>query len=111
LEAIRALRAGGIETYATLAPLLPCDPENLTRLAIDASGRDLIGDPLHIRAVKRHGATTREAAFRIADARGHQHWLEAAFQSELVSRIDAAARARGFSFQTGPRGFAKLAVS
>src|ERR1700674_5408867 len=29
LEAIRELRAAGIVTFATLAPLLPCDPEDL----------------------------------------------------------------------------------
>ena len=31
LDVIRALRDAGIETYATLAPLLPCDPEELAR--------------------------------------------------------------------------------
>jgi len=30
LDAIARLRASGIETYATLAPLLPCHPEKLT---------------------------------------------------------------------------------
>ena len=30
LEPCGALRAAGIETYATLAPLLPCDPETGT---------------------------------------------------------------------------------
>src|SRR5207244_553532 len=29
LDTVRALRDAGIETYATLAPLLPCDPEAL----------------------------------------------------------------------------------
>ncbi len=52
LETVRALRDAGIETYATLAPLLPCDPEALARAALEATGRDLIGDPLHVRAVK-----------------------------------------------------------
>ncbi len=32
LDVIRALRDAGIETYATLAPLLPCDPEELAQL-------------------------------------------------------------------------------
>jgi len=40
-------------------PLLACDPEVMARAALEASNRDLIGDPLHIRATKRHGATTR----------------------------------------------------
>jgi DNA repair photolyase len=45
LEVVRALRESGIETFATLAPLLPCDPDLLARAALDASDRDLIGDP------------------------------------------------------------------
>lgn len=110
LDAIRTLRAAGIEVYATLAPLLPCDPERLARLAIEASGRDLVGDPLHVRAVKPRGATTREAAFRIAQAQGHLPWLEEDFQSRMVERIEGEARRAGFSFETGPRGFGKLAA-
>jgi len=108
-ETIRALRQAGIETYATLAPLLPCDPETLAAEAIEASGRNLIGDPLHVRAVKRHGATTREAAFRISEANGHTAWHDPGFQQETVERIDAVARAAGFTFTTGPRGFSILA--
>lgn len=109
LDAVRALREAGIETYATLAPLLPCDPENLARAAIEATGRDLIGDPLHIRSVKPRGATTREAAFRIAQTHGHESWLDAAFQASIVERIDNVARRAGFRFETGPHGFARLA--
>jgi DNA repair photolyase len=108
IAVIRRLRDAGIETYATLAPLLPCDPEKLARMAIEASGRTLIGDPLHVRAVKRHGATTREAAFRISAAQGHEAWFDAAFQDTIVKRIDRAARQFGFNFETGPGGFAKL---
>lgn len=110
LSVIGALRAAGIEVYATLAPLLPCDPERLARMAIRVSGRNLVGDPLHIRAVKPRGATTREAAFRIAQAQGHPEWLDAPFQAAMVERIDREARRAGFSFETGPRGFARLAA-
>ena len=109
LAVVRTLREAGIETYATLAPLLPCDPEKLARLAIEASGRELIGDPLHVRAVKPRGATTRDAAYRISAVHGHNAWLDAEFQARLVDRIDRAAREIGFSFETGPGGFAKLA--
>ncbi|HLW75697.1 MAG TPA: radical SAM protein [Bryobacteraceae bacterium] len=109
LRAICRLREAGIETFATLAPILPCDPEELARMAIDASGGRIIGDPLHIRSTKRHGATTREAAFRIARARGHEDWLEAEFQAKIVERIGAEARRAGVEFETGPRGFARLA--
>ena len=109
IETVRALRAAGIETYATLAPLLPCDPEALACAAIEASGHDLIGDPLHVRAVKLRGATTREAAFRVSAVHGYEAWLDPAFQAEVVSRIDHAARASGHRFTTGPRGFSILA--
>jgi len=111
LDVIRTLRAAGIEAYATLAPLLPCDPEELARIAIEASGRELIGDPLHVRTVKPHGATTREAAFRIAEVQGHEPWFDAAFQATIVERIERAARAMGFGFSAGPRGFARLAAA
>ena len=110
LEAIGALRSAGIETYATLAPLLPCDPGELALLALKASRRDLIGDPLHIRAVKRRGATTREAALRVSAAHGFDPWLDAEFQAGIVDRIRAAARTMGHSFATGPVGFGKLAA-
>ena len=109
LETVRELRAAGIETYATLASLLPCDPENLARAAIQATGRNLIGDPLHVRSVKPRGATTRDAAFRIAETQGQEEWLDAEFQASIVERIDREARQAGFRFETGPRGFARLA--
>jgi len=109
IDAIRALGAAGIETYATLAPLLPCDPEELAHLAIEASGRDLIGDPLHVRSVKPRGATTREAALRISRARGYESWHDPEFQAVVVGRIQRAAKAAGFTFATGPEGFARLA--
>ncbi len=106
IATVRTLYKAGIETYATLAPLLPCDPEELARKAKEASGRELIGDPLHVRAVKRQGATTREAALRIADAQGHAAWLDPEFQDQIVARIQRVAP----GFLTGPRGFARLAV-
>ena len=110
LATVRTLKRAGIEVYATLAPLLACDPERLARMAIEASGRTLIGDALHIRAVKPRGATTREAAFRIAAAQGHMEWLDASFQAEVVERIDREARRAGLRFETGPSGFARLAA-
>ena len=109
LETVRAMRDAGIETYATLAPLLPCDPEALARAALEATGRDLIGDPLHVRAVKPSGATTREAAWKISAAHDHDGWLEPAFQATIVERIQREARKAGRDFETGPRGFSILA--
>ena len=110
LKVIRTLRDAGIETYATLAPLLPCDPEELARSAVEASRRDLIGDALHVRGNKASGATTRDAAFRIATAQGHLDWFDPAFQTRIAERIAAAASALGHAFVTGPQGFARLAA-
>jgi DNA repair photolyase len=110
LDTVRALREAGIEVYATLAPLLPCDPEALASAALDATGRDLIGDPLHVRAVKRQGATTREAAWKVSAANDFSQWLDPAFQGEIVERIERTARAAGRTFETGPKGFGRLAV-
>jgi DNA repair photolyase len=110
LETVRVLRQAGIETYATLAPLLPCDPETLARAAIEASGRDLIGDPLHIRATKPQGATTREAALRISNVHGHAAYFDPAFQTGVVETIQRTAAQAGHSFAIGPKGFSRLAA-
>ncbi len=110
LNAIRTLRDAGIETYATLAPLLPCDPEELALQALDASGRDLIGDPLHIRSAKPRGATTRDAAFRLSVSNQHEQWFDPEFQTDVVERIKRATHSRGHSFRIGPAGFATLAL-
>ena len=109
LRTIRTLRKAGIETYATLAPLLPCDPEALAHAALEASGRDLIGDPLHVRSTKRHGATTRHAAWSVSAVNGHDEYLNPSFQTEIVDRIRHAASAEGYDFVVGPRGFSRLA--
>jgi DNA repair photolyase len=103
LETVRALRKAGIETYATLAPLLPCDPEDLARAASEASGRELIGDPLHVRTVKPRGATTRAAAERVSAVNHFEEWHDAAHQAGIIKRIQKVAR-----FTGGPRGFARL---
>ena len=110
LDVIRALREAGVEARATLAPLLPCDPEELTLRALDASGCDLIGDPLHTRRAKPRGATTRDAAFRVGRANDYQEWFDPAFQDDIVKRIQVTARARGCNFAIGPSGFATLAL-
>lgn len=108
LEAIATLREAGLEVYATLAPLLPCDPERLASLAIDASRRALIGDPLHVRDTKPHGATTRQAAFEIARRYGESAWFEPEFQQQVVRSIERTALEAGYQFATGPHGFGRL---
>ena len=105
VAAIRALRSAGIVTFATLAPILPCNPERLAELALDATLPDILGDALHVRAVKPRGATTREAAVAISRRREFSAWLEPHFQTEIAQRIDCVARRAGRRFRTGPEGF------
>jgi DNA repair photolyase len=105
IEAMQHLREAGIDTFATLAPLLPCDPEDLAELALEASDRDIIGDPLHIRSVKPNGATTRGAAFAISERHDYSAWLDAEFQADVTARIGRTVARAGRRFQTGPEGF------
>lgn len=109
LDAIERLRAAGITTFATLAPLLPCDPENLARVALQSTAENVIADPLHIRAVKRHGATTREAAIRISEHHEFSAWLDADFQREVLARIQSVIVKAGRQLASGTEGFAWLA--
>ncbi len=109
LRAIRALRGAGLTVHATLAPLLPCNPEELAEKALDATDTDLIGDPLHVRAVKLRGATTRDAAVRLAERFGEQSWLDPEFQADVIERIRAVAARAGRRFGVGPEGFGWLA--
>ena len=109
LKAIHELRRAGITTFATLAPILPCDPEELARIALEATDQDIIGDPLHIRSVKPHGATTREAAYAISAKHGFSAWLEPEFQREVIERIGYTVGHAGRKFATGTEGFGWLA--
>jgi len=109
LGVIRALRDAGISTYATLAPLLPCDPRTLVDLALESSGQDLIGDPFHIRATKKSGATTREAARCISAVRGFDDWHDPAYQRDIVDIMKDRAQAAGRRFAVGPEAFGWLA--
>lgn len=109
LETIARLREHGIEVYATLAPLLPCDPEHLAALALAASQRTLIGDPLHVRQTKRYGATTRTVARELAKRSGEEAWFDPEFQNGITRRIRRVAMAGGFHFEIGPPGFSLLA--
>jgi DNA repair photolyase len=109
IRVVRRLREAGIATYATLAPLLPSNPEALIDMALEATDRDIVADPFHVRSVKTSGATTREAARRISQKRAYIKWHEPEFQRELVERMrDRAARA-GRRFGTGTRAFGWLA--
>ncbi|MBI4910895.1 MAG: hypothetical protein HY820_45215 [Acidobacteria bacterium] len=109
LAAVAALNDAGIAAQATLAPLLPCDPEALVDAACAVSPYDIVADPLHLRTVKRQGATTREQAFRIAEHHGHLDWFDAGFQRAIVAKMEDRARRRGRRFAIGPEAFSWLA--
>jgi len=109
LRVIRTLEDHGIQTHATLAPLLPCDPDALVDMIVAATPRDIVGDPLHVRATKRHGATTREQAYRIAVHHGHLDWFDPAHQSLTVERMKRRAASAGRQLSIGPEAFAWLA--
>ena len=110
-EAIAQLRSAGLDVAATLAPLLPCDPEELARQALEATEGDIIGDPLHVRAVKKRGAVTRDAAVKVSLRNGFSDWHDPAWQAEVVDRISRVVTAAGRRFWIGPRGFGRLATS
>lgn len=109
VAAIRLLRENGIRTFATLAPLLPSNPEELAQVALDNTSENVIADPFHVRAVKRHGATTREAAYRISAVHGLLEWLEPDFQTQMVDRIRNVITQGGRHFAAGTEGFRWLA--
>lgn len=105
LAVIQKLVEAGIPTFATLAPLLPCDPEELAALALSVTREDMVGDPLHVRAVKPRGATTREAACAISGRHDHMEWLDPDFQAEVCKRIARVVESAGRRFATGPEAF------
>lgn len=109
LAAIALLRANGIRTFATLAPLLPCNPETLAKIAIEATSENIIGDPFHVRAVKRHGATTRDAAYKVSEHHGFIEWLDPEFQTQVSNRIDDVITKAGRRYAVGTEGFRWLA--
>ena len=109
VSTMKALREAGITVHATLAPLLPCDPRQLAELALEATGQDVVGDPFHVRTVKKRGATTRDEAPRISRRRGFDSWHEPDFQSAVIGIIRECVEAAGRRFEVGPRGFSWLA--
>ena len=107
-SAIASLRAAGIDVFATLAPILPCDPEALVRRALDATAGPVIADPFHVHEVKRSGATTRPAAVSICRHHNWLEWLDPVFQRGVLARMAAVAAEQGRAFAHGPAGFGLL---
>jgi DNA repair photolyase len=109
LDAIKELSQASLRVHATLAPLLPCEPEELADQALEVTNEALIIDPLHIRQSKARGATTRDAAHRLCAVKGFEEWLEPAFQRRIVERIQQRAARQGRQCGAGVEGFAWLA--
>ncbi len=109
VAALRALRRAGLDVYATLAPLLPCHPDRLARLALDVTGHDIIGDPFHTRAVNPRGATTRAETLQVSRRHGFESWHDPDFQAQIVERIRREVTAAGRRFAVGTDGFRWLA--
>jgi hypothetical protein len=110
IACIQSLTQAGVPCFATLAPLLPCDLDPLLDAVCSVTPLPLIADPLHLRAVKKQGATTRDAALRIAAHHGHGQWIEAEAQATLIDRLRQAAALRGRALGVGPEGFRWLTV-
>ena len=104
------LQAAGIETSVAIAPILPSHPEVLIARAVSCSKGPIVSDALHVRAVKRSGATTRAAAISICDSYGWNDWLDPAFQRDILTRMADAANAAGREFGSGSRGFGLLSL-
>jgi DNA repair photolyase len=111
VEAVAALREGGLNVYVTLAPLLPCDPVALAALVAPLTENPVIGDPLHVRATKRRGATTRDVALRILERGGEEQWANPEFQARLVEELTLEFKARGRDFAVGPEAFRWLTTT
>jgi DNA repair photolyase len=107
---VETLQVAGIETSVAMAPILPSNAEALIERAVSCSSGPIVSDALHVRAVKRSGATTREAAISICDRHGWNNWLDPAFQTEVLARMAHAAKAAGREFGHGPRGFGLLTL-
>ena len=106
---MQTLRRAGLAVHATLAPLLPCNPKALARLALDVTEHDIIADPFHTRALKPRGATTRAEALDVSRRRGFEPWHDQKFQAGIIEQIRREVTAAGRRFAIGVEGFRWLA--
>jgi DNA repair photolyase len=107
-RAIAALRSAGVPVTATLAPILPCDPGALIARALRETDGAVVADPFHVRAVKRSGATTRDAGAAICRKHGWEEWLDPEFQAAVLERMRSVAGQAERVFGWGPAGFGLL---
>lgn len=108
-QTVAALQSAGIQTSVAIAPILPCDPAAIIGRAAALTGGPIVADPFHVRAVKRSGATTRDAAIAICGRHGWDEWLDPLFQRSILDRMAALANENGRKFGHGPAGFGLLA--
>ena len=109
-ETVKRLGELGIQTFVTVAPLLPCDPIALVDRLLAISPSPILCDPLHTRAGKPRGATTRDAAQRISERLGFGEWHDPAFQKTITGRMAGRANAAGRRFALGPDAFRLLTL-
>jgi DNA repair photolyase len=107
-DAVRQLCDLGINAFVTLAPMLPCDPEQLVDRLLETSPNPILCDPFHTRIDKPRGATTRDAAQRISERLGYSEWHDPAFQKSITNRMAARANAAGRRFALGAEAFGLL---
>jgi DNA repair photolyase len=100
VAAIRALHEAGVPTIASVAPLLPCDPEGLAALLDGAVDRVVVST---FRDDGGSGSKTRPAAYALL----HEHgwapaWLAAGYEQPVVA---ALRRRLGDVVTVGQEGF------
>jgi DNA repair photolyase len=105
---VETLQSAGIETSIAIAPILPSCPETMIEASVRSTGGPIASDPLHVRAVKRSGATTRDAAIAICNRYGWNEWLDPEFQGSVLARMARTAKAFDRQFGFGPAGFGLL---
>lgn len=108
VRVMEELTGAGVLVHCTLAPILPCDPERLAELALQATSCSVVADPLHSREGKPHGATTRPEGLRVSGAQQWEQWHRPAFQAQVVDAIRTRVEAEGRSFGVGEAGFGML---
>ncbi len=110
VETVQALREAGLNVFVTLAPLLPFTPSALAELVAPLTENAFLGDPLHIRATKPKGATTREVAIDVLRKFDAMEWVEPAFQARAVEELKRELEARGRKFAVGAEAFRWLTI-
>jgi DNA repair photolyase len=100
LAAIREVRAAGIATQASVAPLLPCDPEQLAELLDGAVDRVVVST---FRDDGGAGSKTRPELYTLYRERGWERdWLGEGYERPVV---EALRRRLGDIVSVGQAGF------